>query len=693
VANFSLFLRGEVLKACEPSGLRFGMQLTYRIASLIALCTALTAQADITVTPPNKKKAKEEEFQKAPPPEPVPVNVRVKRGGAIDIPLRVFGVPSQQLTYRIRELPESGKLSGPQMIARGIGVVTYQHSGDRAAENDHFLYAVRTADGVSASVRVNIIIVDDPPKLSVLEDWDFGTIIIGSTATKEITLTNLGGGLLNGGISLDEPWKIDGKPTYSLRAGESQSFKLTFAPQSEETFRGVVRFSSHPLRPTTLYAVAVGAIAVTPRRLELTPARDTIRGGALKIANRTSEDQPLRLHTGSRLVVPEQVVVPANGDVSVPVETVPDIVDAFDEEVQVDSPGFGTKIAIHVPAVGAMLGVQPTTLSLGKIEAGRTANATLQVSNSGGTNALVQIRAPAAIVLAAADSSFWLTPGGTRDVNVLVQPVEAGAFRESLNIKAPGGEIDVPIEAEVSAPPPVVRTPPSRVIAPVVEATPKQLIENVRLKRLTSETCEIEWQVAEGNRDLRYEIERLAPSARGFDWVAISNVEIKAAELPKNFSGKNLAMHGVADPEEAAHSAAPARPPTPKFIAQLKALTSDTVYKIRIVTIDPKDAANRPSFALAFRTSQTLTQTPAFRWSACAVVAFAVFVIWRRSRGSAESADRKPIAERKPAAVHEAKTSPVSIPSTFIPGGKAKPGRGPVMREVAPGRFELDIDE
>src|SRR5437879_1695894 len=129
------------------------MRTNFRVALIAFLCTVLTAQADIALPSPKKPAKKGQAVTPAPAelPEPVPLHIRVRKGGSVDIPLRVFGIPNQPFTYRIRALPEFGKLSEPRMAGRGIGVVTYQHSGDDMEERDQFRYAVRTERGVSVS--------------------------------------------------------------------------------------------------------------------------------------------------------------------------------------------------------------------------------------------------------------------------------------------------------------------------------------------------------------------------------------------------------------------------------------------------------------------------------------------------------------------------------------------------------------
>jgi len=687
------------------------MQISRKVASvLVLLVGTFAACADISLGPAPKH-SKGLDLPEA-PPEPVPVTIQVKRGSTVEIPLRVFGITTQTMTYRLRSTPEFGELSELKMTGRGTGMLTYRHSGEKTQQSDHFLFATQTANGVSASAKITIVIVDDPPALSVPEGLEWGTVMIGTTATRRFLIENRGGGLLKGTVTVDEPWKIDGKAAYSLRSGESQTFALRFTPDSEQTFEGVVRFSSDPHQTTALTAVAEAAIRIEPRKLVLTPSGDTTRSGTVKILNRTNEEQPLRFRAGPKLTLSERMSVPPNGEISVPITTSPGLLDPVIDEIQVDSPGFATTIAVQAPAVGPIVRADPASLSFGKIDNGSSVTATVNVTNSGGTGVAVELVAPPQLEIDAADSAFWLGAGATKAVKVLLVSRDAGKFEASLHLKTASAVFEIPVEAEL-IPKPFAPAPPARsTIANAVrpDLTPivrGPAIENLRVKRVGSATCEITWETTE-EVPPSYQLERLASEGVGVGWTPISNVVISTAVSAQTFS-KNLAMHGVTLADSPGAETADAAPAGGKRTASalIKDLKAETAYSVRLIAIDAKDETHRSITYLEFQTPRAWTKTISFRFGLPSFLLLSVVLVCRRTRRGAGSGKptTKPFETFVPPTVPPPANpvAPVaridSMPSIaapvppIIPAWKKLPLKVPKIRETSPGCFQLYRDE
>ena len=663
------------------------MRTPSKIASLILIFSTLGAYADISLAPPGKH-SKEAE-RPVPPPEPVPVTIRVKRGGTVEIPLRVFGIPTLTVTYRLRSEPEFGELSGLKMTGPGIGMLTYRHSGEKTQESDHFLYVAQTSNGVSASVKITIAIVDDPPELSAPDGLEWGSVMIGTTAARRFTIENHGGGLMKGTITVDEPWKIDGKAAYNVRSGERQTFALTFAPQTEQTFHGAIRYSSDRRQTTTLVAVAEAAIRILPQTLVLEPSGDTIRAGILKIANRTNEDQPLRLRGRAKLSVPEEVSVPPNGEISVRIETLPGQLGEVAEELQVDAPSFATTIAVQAPAVGPIIRANPASLSFGRVDSGSLVTATLQVTNFGGTNTQVQLVAPAPLAIVSADSAFWLDAGATKVVNVSLQASDGGKLETSLHLKTTSGEVEIPVEAELIAKPAAAAASRRIAVASAGSLQPivrRPLIASLQVARVSPTTCELSWKET-GEAQPRYQIERLVPGGGAFGWTPIPNVVITTAGSSQTF-GKNLAMHGIADPDATGPETSDAATTDSRraTTALIKDLKAETTYAVRIMAIDAKDDTHQSATSLEFRTPPTLAKTISLHFALPSFLLLSVVTVWRRRSVGTGSVKSKAAPAPAPQALE-----------TFIPPAFRRPAlpvikKVPMLREIRPGYYQLDVD-
>ena len=660
------------------------------LASLSLLGLVVTAQADITLLPP-KEARKQNAHPEPVPPEPVPVNISVRRGGTVEIPLRVFGVPAESFTYLLRTLPTAGKVSEPKVVGRGLGAATYEHRNGNTQDHDHFRFATRTDHGISGSVEVSITIVDDPPVLNVLGELDFGMIAIGTTATRELTIENRGGGVLAGTMTVEEPWKVEGKETYHLRSGERQSIRLRFAAQSEQTYLGQLRFSSHPSYNTPLSAVSEAVVAIAPNRLELLPTTEITRSGILTITNRTETEQPLRLHITSKLSGPDRVTVPAHGQISITIATTLGDVGSVDDEIEIHAPGFAAKVPVHAPAAAAIILASPASLTFGKVVGEQTATALLQVANIGGTRVLVRLESPPPIVFANADAAFWLEPGMAREVTLSLERPPEGTFDGQLRIQISGKETIVPIDAEVTVGKPLVKIP--AIVNPTHEdaAPVANRFISASIMRISPTTCEIKWQPVAG--DFQYKIAAFAKFADAQGETRPGGNPLPDATILEQGGdlGTNLASHGVKLDEWSAgrSDAGGTKANVPAmWSAVIKHLKAGSPYEVRVLAVDSSGVTIHASQPLQFRTLTWWTYAGHLRFVAPLISLLVIATFWRAMiRGippleTAEKSDSEP----KPRPTQ----SPVKVPFARREPAKKK---YPMMREVEPGRFVIDLGE
>ncbi len=77
---------------------------------------------------------------------------------------------------------------------------------------------------------------------------DFGTVTVGGSTTRSFTLSNTGGGTLNGSASASSIFSVS-PASFSLAAGGSQSFVVTFSPSSGGIYSGNVSFTTPFITP------------------------------------------------------------------------------------------------------------------------------------------------------------------------------------------------------------------------------------------------------------------------------------------------------------------------------------------------------------------------------------------------------------------------------------------------------------
>ena len=136
------------------------------------------------------------------------------------------------------------------------------------------------------------------PSISVSpSSLDFGGVNVGASANRTITVQNVGGGVLTGNATTNDPFVIVSGGSYSLSAGQSQTVTVRFSPASAGIFEGNVSFSGGDGTSATLTGIGTAVNSITPNPIDLAtpPASFTITGGGftnfgfgLSVANFTN---------------------------------------------------------------------------------------------------------------------------------------------------------------------------------------------------------------------------------------------------------------------------------------------------------------------------------------------------------------------------------------------------------------------
>lgn len=455
-----------------------------------------------------------------PPPPALPQKVTVARGQRIEIPLRIYGRQSEPLRYLIKSPPAHGKLSEPRVVNREISVVTYEPPPDLGVTADRFTFSVQNHAGVSAPAEITIAIADLPAQFAVAHSLDFEELLAGGTAVKEIEVANRGGGLIEGEIEVDPPFRVEGRRRYRLEAGDYTYFKIVFAPSDGGLFRREIRYSSHREFATTLTGSALTPISAEPAKIELHPGADSaVRTGAFEIVNRTGEALTFKLHSGARVQLPESVNVAAHGRAAIAVSTRPEDVSELTDEVRVESPGFALRIPLKAPKVGPILRLTQRNLALGRIDASRGARATVELENAGGSTAKVTAEiAPPFLVT---EPSFELRMGEKKRLALILQPGEPQRYRTWLKFAAGTANAELEIEAEMVGEMGAGRSADTsdsasgKRPAPTLDPTDLppwmpdlDLARSIRVSAITATSANLEWP-AELNGAALYRFERL----------------------------------------------------------------------------------------------------------------------------------------------------------------------------------------
>jgi hypothetical protein len=404
------------------------------------------------------------------PPQPVEMNLKIRREGKTEIPLRIYGKANEPLKYLIRVPPTRGRLSEPRATEREVSTVIYEPPADLAITTDKFSYAVQSSAGVSAAVEVSVTIVDRPPQLGIQDRLDFSTIRAGSSNSRLLEISNQGGLIATGEVIVDPPWKIDGKSGYRLRAGDVAVFKILFEPSVGGDFEGVARYTSSPEHSTTLRGVSESAIAANPAQwvLQQVPG-DVTRSGTFELINQLDEPRTLQLKTDARLKIPPTVTLAPRGKATIPIEALADNVQSLDTEIRLEAPDFSIAVPVRVPALTAVLRTTTSAVEFGNLATAHGASAQFEVENVGGAPGAISwdISAPFRLP----KKSAMLQPGEKKQFALEIEDNAAGRYRTWLKFKSGEQLFDIPVEAEVAGNPQRPTAGPAPASAPGTAST------------------------------------------------------------------------------------------------------------------------------------------------------------------------------------------------------------------------------
>jgi large repetitive protein len=376
---------------------------------------------------------------------PVPVRLR-NTGGlpltitaiSIDPPFAVAGVPALPVT-----LPPGADFA---VDATFTPVAIGPAGGSLAIESDATTgsptHVALSGLGVAPAIAV------DPAAL------DFGTVRVGASALRSITVTNPGSDTLEiSEITITAPFALQGVGLpLAIAPGASVTLDVTFTPTTLGAIPGVLTIDSDAATsPTSISLAGAGvapAIAVDPTSLAYGTVRvGTTQARDVTITNTGTDTLAISSITASgsaafQLVDPAPILVAPGGSLVVTVDFTPPTVGSFLANVTIvsDAATSPTVIPLTGTGVAPAIAVDPSALAFGSVRTGTTASRVLTISNPGSdtlTISALTIAAPFAIT---ATAPLAIPPGGSVATNVTFTPAGDGPVAGNLVIAsdAPG---------------------------------------------------------------------------------------------------------------------------------------------------------------------------------------------------------------------------------------------------------------
>lgn len=343
---------------------------------------------------------------------PVPVTGRVEalKGHEIQFEIRAEAkTPGATVEFLIRTFPSAGKIVSlvSKPYERNKAIVTYYADPASSATADAFAFAVRYRGGrYSAEMRYDIDLVDLKTEIQAPSEVDFGEVMIGSEAVCDITIRNLGNGSMERQVFLAAPWHLldpaDGKLNLGPRG--ARVLKVAFRPELTGETSYFLSLSRSKEGTTKLFGKGADPFQLVEEALELAiDGESGTRQGEIELLNPGTKAVMLEARASSRLQnsLNESYFLAPGKTTRVPVSLAATDTAPFDGTVQFFlSNGYSKSVRVFAPVVPARIEVKVANaissevINFGKIEAGRSTERGVIITNRGGVAVPLEFHIP-----------------------------------------------------------------------------------------------------------------------------------------------------------------------------------------------------------------------------------------------------------------------------------------------------------
>lgn len=287
------------------------------------------------------------------PPQADPQRAPVLRGNQITILLRGHNGGGGSLTFRIVQRPEHGKLSPVHLLGDDRAEIVYENDGAEA-ESDHFRYVVKANDGrISSPAEVRILVQDVPARMAVPARIEFGEIEAGESQSRVLGITNEGGGVLEGRVSVSAPWQLSAA-AYRVGPGRTENISVRFEPDEGRHFVGQITLTAANGIETIvqLTGAAVSPVQADPNHLEILGSNnnDAVRSGSVSLTNQTGRVVTLRLEASSNIQSVSEITLAPHERKKVSIAVRPEWSAALHEDIAFVASGFRVRLPVDAPA-------------------------------------------------------------------------------------------------------------------------------------------------------------------------------------------------------------------------------------------------------------------------------------------------------------------------------------------------------
>ncbi len=393
-------------------------------------------------------------------PTPVTGRVEALKGHEVTFEIRAEAkTPGATVEFLVRTFPSAGKIvslvSKPN--ERNKALVTYWADPASSATSDVFSFAVRYRGGrYSSAIRYDIDLVDLKTEIQAPGQLDFGEVMVGNEAVRELTVRNLGNGSMERQIFLAPPWHLLDPPDGKLSLGPrgARVLKVALRPELMGETSYFLSFSRSKSGTTKLVGVGGDPFQVATETLELLLDEGSgERRGEIELTNAGEKPLVVKARASTRLqahLLEGYLLAPGQAT-RVPVKLGATDTAPFDGTVEFSlDNGYAKSARVIAAVVPARLEVEVVgslsaeIINFGKVEAGRSIERGIKVTNRGGVGVPLEFHVPEPFRLLT-NPGPQLGPLSSVDLSIGLFPSASSRGALDVTMSVSGNERTLPI--------------------------------------------------------------------------------------------------------------------------------------------------------------------------------------------------------------------------------------------------------
>jgi len=393
---------------------------------------------------------------------PVPVTGRVEalKGHEVQFEIRAESkTPGASVEFLIRAFPSAGRIVSivSKPSERNKALVTYYADPESSATSDAFSFAVRYRGGrYSSEMRYDIDLNDLKIEIQAPPSVEFGEVLIGSEAVQDVLVRNIGNASAQRQIFLAPPWHLIDPADGILNLGPrgARVLKVAFRPELTGETSYLLSFSRSKEGTTKLIGVGGDPFLVVNEAIELIlDEASGERRGEIELNNPGARSLIVEARASTRLQqsLSESYLLAPGKSTRVPVHLGGTDTAPFDGTVEFFlKNGYAKSARVISPVVPARLVVTvPNALSsevinFGKVEAGRSMERGMTVTNRGGVSVPLEFHLPEPFRLLT-NPGLQLAPLASVQISVGMFPAAAQRGLVDVTMNIHGNEQSVPV--------------------------------------------------------------------------------------------------------------------------------------------------------------------------------------------------------------------------------------------------------